>query len=204
MVNHTNMFRKIISKIFWIIFRVVATYRKCYFQSLVIVHGGKLDLGASIIFAHTVLYQGKGLVVLADYVQLGYSLAGSRTIPILLQPRETDAVIRIGAGTPIVNGSEIIARTAVYIGENCRIGARTSIVDSDFHEINPKMRHLPGKTEPVIVGDNVWIGNEVTILKGATIGDNAVIGVCCVVTKDVPRGTIVAGNPMQIIRSVYA
>ncbi|HBP88418.1 MAG TPA: acetyltransferase [Nitrospiraceae bacterium] len=52
----------------------------------------------------------------------------------------------------------------------------------------------------VVIGNNVWIGGRVTILKGVTIGDNAVVGAASVVTKDIPKGAIVAGNPVRVIK----
>lgn len=52
----------------------------------------------------------------------------------------------------------------------------------------------------VTIGNNVWIGGRVTLLKGVTIGDNAVIGAGSVVTKDVPENAIVGGNPAKLIR----
>lgn len=52
----------------------------------------------------------------------------------------------------------------------------------------------------VVIGNNVWIGGRVTILKGVTIGDNAVVGAASVVTKDVPKNAIVAGNPARVIK----
>jgi maltose O-acetyltransferase len=52
----------------------------------------------------------------------------------------------------------------------------------------------------VVIGNNVWIGGRVTILKGVTIGDNAVVGAGSVVTREVPPNAIVAGNPARVIR----
>ena len=54
------------------------------------------------------------------------------------------------------------------------------------------------QTAPVIIGKNVWIGENCTILPGVTIGDNAVIGAGSVVTKDIPNDSIAIGNPARI------
>jgi maltose O-acetyltransferase len=53
--------------------------------------------------------------------------------------------------------------------------------------------------EPIVIHDDVWIGNRVLILPGVTVGRGAIIGACSVVTKDVPEYSIVAGNPARII-----
>ena len=60
--------------------------------------------------------------------------------------------------------------------------------------------HLITMGECANIGNHVWIGGRVTILKGVTIGDNAVVGAGSVVTKDVPKDAIVAGNPAKVIR----
>jgi maltose O-acetyltransferase len=56
--------------------------------------------------------------------------------------------------------------------------------------------------EPVIIGDNVWIGGSVTILPGVTIGDNVTIGAGSVVTKDIPSNSIAVGNPCKVIKTL--
>lgn len=161
-------------------------------------------MGKSIQFAHPVRFQGKGTLVLEDHVKLGYWMAGSFNNPILLQPREANAVIQIGERTALVNGCELIARTNITIGRDCRIGSRCVFLDSDFHGLRASERNSPGDSQPIVLEDNVWLGTEVLILKGVCIGKDAVIGARCTVSKDVAAGAIAIGNPMKIIGSVYA
>jgi maltose O-acetyltransferase len=160
-------------------------------------------LHASVRFDHDVRFQGRGMVVAEKDVVFGYSLAGAYSLPILIQPRVQDAVIHIGEATNIMNGTEILALKRVQLGKGCMVGARTVILDSDFHGLHPRQRRMVGVSKPVEIGDNVWIGMGAMILKGVTVGQDAVIGASCVVTRDVPDGAIVVGNPMRIVGSVY-
>lgn len=82
----------------------------------------------------------------------------------------------------------------IKIGKNCAIGPYAIILDSDGHQILGKCN-----TAEVIIGNNVWIGARVTILKGVHIGDGAVIAAGTIVNKDVPAKSLVAGNPMHLI-----
>jgi len=59
-----------------------------------------------------------------------------------------------------------------------------------------------GNTKPVILKDNVWIGDGAIICKGVTIGENSIIGAGSVVTKNVPANTIFAGNPARFVKSI--
>lgn len=94
----------------------------------------------------------------------------------------------------------------VIIGDNCLTGKWVTISDNnhgttDFdilHEA-PIKRKLYTKG-PVIIGNNVWIGDKATILGGVTIGDGAVIAANSVVTKDVPAYSVAAGNPAIVIK----
>jgi len=96
-----------------------------------------------------------------------------------------------------------VSNEGISIGNKTVIGTNFSVVDSDFHYLNPDKRHDPNPpSAPVKIGDNVFIGNNVTILKGVTIGDNSVVGSNSVVTKNVPDNVIVAGNPARIIREL--
>lgn len=94
----------------------------------------------------------------------------------------------------------------VIIGDNCLTGKWVTISDNnhgttDFDILHkaPIKRKLYTKG-PVIIGNNVWIGDKATILGGVTIGDGAVIAANSVVTKDVPAYSVAAGNPAIVIK----
>ncbi|GIP47196.1 hypothetical protein J53TS2_07870 [Paenibacillus sp. J53TS2] len=71
------------------------------------------------------------------------------------------------------------------------------------HPLDPAERNSGAKYgKPVNIGNNVWIGGRAVIVPGVTIGDNAVISAGAVVTKDVPNGAVVGGNPAKIIKNV--
>ncbi len=176
---------------------------KWRFLVQVYANGGKVELPRSAHIDHPVRFAGQGRLILEQNVVLGYILAGASASPILLQPREPDSQIRIGKGTMVVNGCEFICRQRIDIGANCRIGARTTIIDADFHDLHPLQRDQPGPCAPVIIEDNVWLGNDVTVLKAVRIGRDAVVGAHCTVSKSIPAGAIAVGNPMRLVGSVY-
>ena len=92
------------------------------------------------------------------------------------------------------------------IGKDCLFGANVTVVDTDFHHINPALRHNSNAchrdAKPVAIGDNVFVGMGAMILKGVSIGDNSVIGAGSVVSKDIPANVIAAGNPCRVIREL--
>ena len=82
---------------------------------------------------------------------------------------------------------------SIVIGNNCAIAAGFTVLDSDWHSINGKKR-----IEEVVIGDNVWIGINVTVLRGVHIGNGSVIAAGSVVTEDVPERCLVAGVPAKV------
>lgn len=108
--------------------------------------------------------------------------------------------LEIGDRTFINYGSDIAATGHVKIGSDCLIGTHAIIIDNDFHDISD--RDLLPDPRPVVIGNRVWIGNRVTILPGVTIGDGSVVGAGSVVTRDVPSGCVVAGNPARVVREL--
>jgi len=96
------------------------------------------------------------------------------------------------------SGTTIGVFSKVVLGNNVRCGANTVITDGDWHQDDPRS----GEPKPIIIHDNVWLGLNVIILKGVTIGENSVIGAGSVVTKDIPEGVIAAGNPCRVLKSI--
>jgi acetyltransferase-like isoleucine patch superfamily enzyme len=112
-----------------------------------------------------------------------------------------DAVLEFGSYVFVGHGSEFDVQEKVSVGNNSLIAPGCFITDHR-HGISPEMRidQQPGVVEPVTIGNDVWLGANVTVLAGVTIGDGAVVGANAVVTKDVPSMVIVAGVPATFLR----
>lgn len=102
----------------------------------------------------------------------------------------------LSIGNSFINSNcKIRCKKNIQIGDNCAISHDVTIMDTDSHKINGKV-----KIEPVIIEDNVWIGTRATIMPGVTIQKGAVIAAGAVVTKDVPANTVAAGVPAKVIK----
>jgi acetyltransferase-like isoleucine patch superfamily enzyme len=88
----------------------------------------------------------------------------------------------------------------VEIGRKVYVSENVSIRDSDNHTLMYDGKITTNISAPIVIEDNVWIGMNVTILKGVHIGTGAVIAAGAVVTKDVPAGCLAAGVPAKVIR----
>ncbi len=101
-------------------------------------------------------------------------------------------------GSGFCNSNLILRCTEkIEIGEGVAISHNVTIMDSDAHEI---VGNKHGKTQPVIIGNHVWIGSGAVILKGVTVGNGAVIAAGTVVVHDVPEACVVAGVPARIVK----
>ena len=121
-----------------------------------------------------------------------------------IEARYESAKVIIKQNTFINNNFSIIAeKSSITIEENCLIGPNVFITDSDFHGIEVENRNNGNYTcFPVHIGKNVFIGENVRILKGVHIGDGAVIGSSSLVIKNVPANTVYAGNPAKLIKKL--
>jgi acetyltransferase-like isoleucine patch superfamily enzyme len=109
--------------------------------------------------------------------------------------------IEVGDYVLISPGSRISASDEIIIGNSVMMANGVYITDSDWHGIYDRTER-DVKVTPVHIGDNVWLGDHCTILKGVTIGENSVVAANAVVTRDVPANVVVAGNPARVVKEL--
>ncbi len=108
--------------------------------------------------------------------------------------------IKLGKGITLMNGFKCMSSGGLVIEDDTLVAINCTVLTNnhDFYE-RPVLT-----CKPVHIKKNVWIGANVTILPGVTIGENAIVGACSVVTKDVPDNAVVVGNPAKVIKYMDA
>jgi maltose O-acetyltransferase len=124
---------------------------------------------------------------------------------------EAGGLIEIGDDCYLANAS-LVCSIQITLGARVVVAGGVTIADSDFHPLEPldrladaialsplgdRSRRPPIEARSVLIGDDVWIGYNATILKGVRVGDGAIIAPGAVVTRDVPAGIEVVGNPAR-------
>lgn len=148
----------------------------------------------------------------AKYISIGkYCTIGSRvqlTAWDKYQNQNFTPQIKIGDNCSIGDDSHITAINGIIIGNNVRSGKKILITDNAHGasekillNIAPNMRPLYSRG-PVVIDDNVWIGEKVSIMPGVHIGCGAIIAANAVVTRDVPPCCIVGGVPAKIVKKI--
>lgn len=122
-----------------------------------------------------------------------------RVILTTWQYEEAQGHIDIGDYCLLCPGVRLDSACRIRIGSNSMLAASVYVTDADWHDLYDRARPI-GNREPVVLGDNVWIGDSAIVCKGVTIGDNSVIGAGAVVASDIPANVIAAGNPARVIR----
>lgn len=114
----------------------------------------------------------------------------------------TKGKLTIGAFFGINRYSRIVAHEKISIGHHVTIGQMVSILDHDhaYLMVNGDLTLDDYNCSPITIGNNVWIGDKVTILKGVEVGNNVIIGANSLINKKVPDNCIVGGNPFKIIK----
>jgi maltose O-acetyltransferase len=152
------------------------------------------------------IFKGRGHIRLTPTTIFGWPSSPGSYCCSYLEARNPNASIDIGEGTTVNNGASLIAEGAgIRIGARCLIGTELQVLDTNAHELQLGCRHLPDShTQLVVVGDDVFIGSRVTLLKGCRIGNGCVIAAGTVVPPsfEAPALTIVAGNPARVVGHV--
>lgn len=132
-------------------------------------------------------------------VVIGNKFITSNNVTILAYSK-----INFGKNVFINAYSRIVAMDKIVIGDNVTIAQFVSIIDHDHnYNIKDNILCLEGYNKSEItIGNNVWIGDKVTITKGVTIGNNVIIGANSLVVKDVLSNTVVGGNPLRLLKKL--
>ncbi len=110
--------------------------------------------------------------------------------------------IEVGSGFFANYNCTMLDVAKITVGDNCFMAPNVAVYTAG-HPIHPDSRNSMYEYGiPVTIGDNVWIGGNVVICPGVTIGSNCVIGAGSVVTRDIPEWSVAAGNPCRVIRTV--
>lgn len=96
----------------------------------------------------------------------------------------------------ILDGAPVTIGDNVFIAPNCVISTAGHALDAKQRAAGLEIAH------PITIGNDVWLGANVSVLPGVTIGDNVIIGAGSVVNKDIPSGVIAAGNPCRVLRKI--
>ena len=164
------------------------------------------SLGTGVAFAGRPILSlaASSRLVIGDGVQINSAVRSNPLgcfQPCVLRTLAPGAVLDLGPGCGL-SGTVIVAGKEVVVGEGTIFGSGAMIFDNDFH-------HPEGEwgwgydcargARPIRIGRGCFIGARAMILKGVTLGDRAMVGAGAVVTRDVPAGGVVVGNPGRIL-----
>lgn len=157
-----------------------------------------LSIGRTVVFGDDVLIDAFSVdgIVLGDRVTVarGAALLGSGVI------REPGVGVWVGEHAAIGANNIIWGQGGVRIGANCLLGPNVTMV-SENHGANRDalVREQPPERAPIDLGPDCWIGNNVTITAGVTLGEGCVVGAGAVVTKSAPPYSIIVGVPGRVV-----
>lgn len=164
------------------------------------------SVGKGVFIGKLSYLKGAKYVTLADNVSIGDRCILEVHDSYLSQ--RFSPILTIGINGRLGDDGHITCINRVQIGNNVRMGRKVFITDNAHGasdrillDIAPNKRPLNSKG-PVIIEDNVWIGEMVCIMPGVRIGKGSIIGANAVVTKDVPPYCVAAGNPAKIVKQL--
>lgn len=140
--------------------------------------------------------QNAGRIEIGQYVELRSSW--HRPVSLVVVRPEARLVIEDHV---VINwGVNIGVVQEVAIGAHSLIADDCIIYDTDWHATDVSRSEVPGS--PTRIGRNVWLGARVIVLKGVTIGDNAVVGANSTVTQDLPANVLAVGSPARVVKDI--
>lgn len=160
------------------------------------------SLGAGFMFMrpwHVEIFGAP--IELGDYVNV--VAASDKMVRLAIWSEQPGkGCIRIGNYCLICPGVRIGSAHEILIGDNCMLASNVYITDSDWHDIYNRISL--GKTAPIKIESNVWVGDSAIVCKGVTIGENSIVGAGAVVVDSIPANCVAAGNPARIVKQLDA
>jgi acetyltransferase-like isoleucine patch superfamily enzyme len=160
-----------------------------------IARGNSMHVGSGVhIVGCRIRLKGRGnRLILGDNVRLR---------ELFMEISGEGCLIEIGKNTHIGHDTYIIAgekNNKLKIGEYCALASGIKIRSTDGHDVLSEGQRV-NFAKDIVIGDRVWFGDNVTVLKGVTVGNDSVLGIDAVVTRPVPPNSIAAGNPARVVK----
>ncbi len=158
------------------------------------------EIGTGFMMEKLPFLMGHGQLIIKSRVHL----SGKPSI-FFCNSVEDKPTLTIGDGTFVGHNVLLAAALRIEIGRHCLIAPDVSIRDYDGHPVDAALRRerapiTADDIRPVRIGDDVWLGFRVQVMKGVTVGNRSIVAANSVVTKDVPPDCVVAGNPARIVK----
>lgn len=174
--------------------------RGAWYRVLFRLRGQRVIIGKRFRVKGKLDIRGPGTVIFGD----DCAVISSKMSPTTPWTHSPDAVIRFG-NRVLLTGTRFGCETLIEVGDWSGLAA-AHIIDTDFHSIDvlpdrPRY-NTSGRTKPVVIGRNCWVGAGAIVQKGVRIGDNSVVAGGSVVVMPVPANTVVLGNPARVVTRV--
>lgn len=160
------------------------------------------SLGKDAVFGKNVTVIGGG------HISIGEKVVIQSDVILSTWGKAKKSLLVLNDGVHIGKGCHITAANSIVLGKGTLLGKYVTITDNSHGAILGEELTLPPYKRsvyskgPIIIGDNVWIGDKVSVLPNVTIGDSAIIGANSVVTKSIPEKCIAVGNPAIVIKQM--
>ena len=122
----------------------------------------------------------------------------AREAPIELHAK-THSILRIGKGCVIEGGSSLESVDSIVLGEGCHLGPFVKIMDNHQHQTAGNRLERP-PSSPIVLGNNVQVGAHSILLPGAQLGDGVLLEAHTVVSRKIPAGAHLQGNPPRAVK----
>jgi hypothetical protein len=179
---------------------VLARVRGHYYRLKFRLTGQRVIIGRRFRVTGTLDIRGPGTVIFGD----DCGVVSTRLSPTTPWTHAPDAVIRFG-NRVLMTGTRLGCETRIEVSDFAGL-ADARIMDTDFHSLDYYEDHprynTYGRSKPITIGRNAWIGAGSMILKGVRIGDNAIVAAGAVVVTHVPANAVVLGNPARVVSRV--